>query len=128
MATITLQPDLAEQVAQMAEIAGIGVTDLVNEAVSEYLERFSHEKIEAEAQAFEGMHETLKEQYFGQFVAVHNGQVVDADADFEAVFLRVQTRFGRIPILIRRVGEEPTVELHFRSSRRAGCFLEAGML
>jgi len=128
MATITLQPDLAEQVAQMAETAGIGITDLINEALSEYLQRFSDEKIEAEAQAFKGMHETLKEQYFGQFVAVHNGQVVDADADFEAVFLRVQTRFGRIPVLIRRVSEEPTTELHFRSPRRAGCFLEAGML
>ena len=128
MATITLQPDLAEQVTRMAEIAGVGVTDLVNEAISEHLQRFSHEKIEAEARAFEGMHETLKEQYFGQFVAVHNGQVVDADADFEAVFLRVQTRFGRIPVLIRRLSEEPTTELHFRSPRRAGCFLEAGML
>jgi hypothetical protein len=117
MATITLQHDLAEQVTQMAEIAGIGVADLVNEAISEYLERFSHEKIETEAQAFEGMHETLKERYFGQFVAVHNGQVVDADADFEAVFLRVQARFGRIPILIRRVSEKPTTELHFRSPR-----------
>jgi predicted transcriptional regulator len=117
MATITLQPDLAEQVTQMAEIAGIGATDLISEAINEYLKRFSDEKIEAEAQAFEGMHETLKEQYFGQFVAVHNGKVVDADADFEKVFLRVQARFGRIPILIRCVGEEPTVELHFRSPR-----------
>ena len=117
MATITLQPDLAEQVTQMAEIAGIGVTDLINEAISGYLQRFSHEKIEAEAQAFERMHETLKEQYFGQFVAVHNGQMVDADADFETVFLRVQARFGRIPILIRRVSEKPTTELRFRSPR-----------
>lgn len=120
MATITLQPDLAEQVAQMAETAGIGVTDLINEALSEYLQRFSHEKIEAEAQAFERMHETLKEQYLGQFVAVHNGQVVDADADFEAVFLRVQARFGRTPVLIRRVSEEPTTELRFRSPRLEG--------
>jgi len=117
MATITLQPDLAEQVTQMAEIAGVGVTDLVNEAISEHLQRFSHEKIEAEARAFEGMHETLKDQYFGQFVAMHNGQVVDADVDFETVFLRVQARFGRIPILIRRVGEKPTTELRFRSPR-----------
>ena len=120
MAKITLQPDLAEQVAQMAETAGIGVTDLINEALSEYLQRFSHEKIEAEAQAFERMHETLKEQYLGQFVAVHNGQVVDADADFEAVFLRVQARFGRTPVLIRRVSEEPTTELRFRSPRLEG--------
>ena len=85
MATITLQPDLAEQVTQMAEIAGIGVTDLINEAISGYLQRFSHEKIEAEAQAFERMHETLKEQYFGQFVAVYNGQMVDADAMQSAI-------------------------------------------
>jgi hypothetical protein len=120
MATIILQPNLAEQVTQMAEIAGIGATDLISEAINEYLKRFSDEKIEAEAQAFEEMYETLKEQYFGQFVAVHNGQVVDADANFETVFLRVQARFGRIPILIRCVGEEPTVELHFRSPRLEG--------
>jgi hypothetical protein len=117
MTTIALRPDLAEQVTQMAEIAGIGATDLINEAISEHLKRFSDEKIEAEVLAFERMHETLKEQYLGQFVAVHNGQVVDADADFETVFLRVQAHFGRIPILIRHVSKEPAVELHFRSPR-----------
>jgi len=42
---------------------------------------------------------------------------VDADADFEQIFLRVQARFGDLAVLIRQVGEAPDEEWRFRSPR-----------
>jgi hypothetical protein len=75
------------------------------------------QKLEAEAQAFERMHPQLVKQYLGQFVAVHEGQIADADVDFEALFLRLQERLGDVPVLIRPVGTEPTPELRAPSPR-----------
>ena len=37
--------------------------------------------------------------------------------DFEALFLRIQARFGEWPVLIQRVGDTPLEEWHFRSPR-----------
>ena len=68
-------------------------------------------KLEAEVRAFERMHPRLVEAYLGQFVAVHEGRVVDADGDFEALFLRLQRRLGGVVVLIRRVEGEAGVEL-----------------
>ena len=63
------------------------------------------------------MYPQLGERYLGQFVAVHNGQIVDADVDFEALFLRIQERFEDTPVLIRLVSTTPTLELRASSPR-----------
>ncbi len=89
--------------------------EIVNEAISEHLERLSEQKLEAEIEAFEELYPTLKAHYPHQFVAVHNGQVVDADPEFEPLFLRIQSHFGDAPVLIRLVGNSPEEEWVFRS-------------
>jgi len=117
MTEITLQADLVGQVKQMADIVGIDADILVSEAIEEHIVRLRREKLEAEIAAFERMHKDLKVQYLGRFVAVCDGQVVDSDEDFEPLFLRVRERLGPVPVLIRRVGVEPQMELCFRSPR-----------
>lgn len=115
--TITLQPDLVEQVDQVAGITGIGTEVLIGDAIREHLRYLRREKLKSEIVAFESMHANLKEQYFGQFVVIHNGEVIDSDVDFEAVSLRVRACLGRVSVLIRRVGAKPQMELRFRSPR-----------
>ena len=115
--SIALQPDLVERVRQITRSKGATVQDFVNQAVREHLEQLDDQKLEAKAQAFERMHPQLLRQYLGQFVAVHEGQVVDADVDFEALFLRLQKRLGDVPVLIRPVNAEPTLELRAPSPR-----------
>ncbi|MEA3340547.1 MAG: DUF5678 domain-containing protein, partial [Chloroflexota bacterium] len=87
------------------------IEGFVNQAVREHLERLEDQKLEAEIQAFEQMHSQLVGQYLGQFVAVHDGRVVDAGDDFEALFLRLQKHRGDVPVLIRPVIAEPILEL-----------------
>jgi len=114
---IALQPDLVEQVRRITRNKGATVEDFVNQAVRERLEQLEDQKLEAEVQAFERMHPQIIKQYLGQFVAVHESQIVDADADFETLFLRLQKRLGDVPVLIRPVSAEPTLELRAPSPR-----------
>ncbi len=67
-------------------------------------------KLAAEAEAYAACHSQLKEQYFGQFVAMHRGEVVDVDPDFEPLFLRIQQNFAGITVLVRRVMEDVVPE------------------
>jgi len=121
--SIALQPDLVERVHRITKSKGATVKDFVNQAVRERLEQLEDQKLKAEIQAFERMHPQLVKQYLGQFVAVHEGQIVDADVDFEALFLRLEKRLGDVPVLIRPVSVEPTPELRApgpRLERSAG--------
>ena len=121
--SIALQPDLVERVHRITKSKGSTVKDFVNQAVREHLEQLEDQKLKAEIQAFERMHPQLVKQYLGQFVAVHEGQIVDADVDFEALFLRLEKRLGDVPVLIRPVSVEPPPELRApgpRLERSAG--------
>jgi hypothetical protein len=114
---IALQPDLVEQVRRITRSKGATVEDFVNQAVRERLEQLEDQKLEAEVRAFERVHPQLIKQYLGQSVAVHESQIVDADADFETLFLRLQKHLGDVPVLIRPVSTEPTLELRAPSPR-----------
>jgi predicted metal-dependent hydrolase len=115
--SIALQPDLVEKLRLISRKEGASVEDFVNQAVRERLERFADQKLKAEAQAFERMHPQWVRQHLGQFVAIHEGQIVDSDVDFETLFLRLQKRFADVPVLIRPVSTKPALELRAPSPR-----------
>ncbi len=74
-------------------------------------------KIREESEAFILQHTELLQQYEGQIVAIHDGKVVDHDADKRTLFHRVRTRWGDTPILIREVTSAPIREIMIRSPR-----------
>ena len=47
-------------------------------------------KISEESQIYQRRHAELKAQYLGQYIAMHDGQVVDHDNDFVALRERVR--------------------------------------
>lgn len=57
-------------------------------------------KIHAEAGAWRSLSLAEQRSYGDDFVAVHNGQVVDHDGDRLTLYRRIRTRFGDIPVLI----------------------------
>jgi hypothetical protein len=75
------------------------------------------EKIGAETGAFNEQHENLLLEYTGQYVAMHQGKVVDHDPDLRTLHLRVFERFGHITVLLKQVSERPEREFVFRSPR-----------
>jgi len=117
MSPIALRPNLVERVNQMVKDKEATVEEFVNQAVQERLEQLEDQKLKAEVQAFERLHPQLVQRHFGQFVAVHKGQVVDVDADFGVLFLRVRKRLGNVIVLMRQVRAEPVLELRAPSPR-----------
>jgi hydrogenase maturation factor len=77
-------------------------------------------KGEREYQAFLRLLPELLQTHRGQYVAVHEGQVVDADADDIALVRRVHTRIGYVPIHVGLVTEQlPIVRVpHYREYKQ----------
>lgn len=78
------------------------------------------QKWQREYQAFQRLLPPLLQTHRGQFVAIHEEQVVDSDADDIALVLRVHARFGYVPIHVGKVVEQPLPPLrvpHYREYR-----------
>jgi len=111
-ATIALDKELVERLRYAAEWKGIPFEEAAGKAVTEYLGRFGFEKIKAEQAIFEKMRPALLEKYRGQYVAVHNGQVVESAPDLKSLHHKVFMRFGFTPILHIQVTDEPERDIH----------------
>src|SRR5437763_8587487 len=77
-------------------------------------------KGEREYQAFLRLLPELLPTYRGRYVAVHDGQVVDADVDDIVLVRRVHARVGYVPIHVGLVSDQPNVVRvpHYREYRR----------
>ncbi len=80
-------------------------------------DKLEREKIHRESEAFLEQHQELLRTKKGQYVALHEGQVVDQDQDGRSLYLRIRTKYGQIPVLIRQVTEQGQRVLIFRSPR-----------
>jgi len=58
-------------------------------------------------QAFKQMQSKLLKTHKGQFVAVLDNQVIDADSEIGTLARRVYARFGYRPIYMQKVTEQP---------------------
>ncbi len=117
MATISLRPDLLEALDQTARQEDMDVEELVNVAVGQFLVRIRQKKIQAEARAFDAMKADLLAKYPREYVAIHNGEVIDHDPDLRTLHLRVYKKHGRIPVLLKQVLPGPERELVIHSPR-----------
>jgi hypothetical protein len=79
-------------------------------------------KGEREYQAFLRLLPQLLATHRGQYVAVHEGQVVDTGNDDIALIQRVHARFGYVPIHVGLVTDPlPVVRIpHYREYRLPG--------
>ena len=79
-------------------------------------------KGEKEYQAFLSLLPQLLASHRGQFVAIHDGQVVDSDANDITLIQRVHDHVGYVPIYVGLVEETATVARipHFQQYRAPG--------
>lgn len=59
-----------------------------------------------EVTAFNQIPQLLIDQYYGQYVAVYQGNIVDSDFDEAELALRFYRTWGYVPVYIHRVGTE----------------------
>ncbi len=115
METIILQTDLYEELAKNASQVTKTINDLVNEAVAYYLREQQRLKLNREILAYEQHHPELKQNYLGQWVAMHEQKLIDHDHDGLALYRRIRAKYGHISVLIRQVAEQPIEEVWQRT-------------
>jgi hypothetical protein len=59
-----------------------------------------------EVSAFNQLPQGLVDEYFGKYVAVYGGNIVDSDTDEGELALRFYRTFGYVPVYIHKVGTE----------------------
>lgn len=74
-------------------------------------------QVEREKAAYLQLYPELREKYPGQFVAIHEGQLVDHDQEYEALFERIDDRYPDTFVWLAKVEEEPISTIVFRSPR-----------
>ena len=89
----------------------------MEKAIHAYIAQTRREKIRRETEAFNEQFETLLAMYPGQYVAIHNGQVIDHDPVLRTLHLRIFNRLGHTPVLLKQVTTDAERELVFRSPR-----------
>jgi hypothetical protein len=119
MKTLVLQEQkLVEELEQVAVQQNTSAETLLNTAVSQFLYNTALRKMQEETKAFERMHNQLVTQFLDQYVAIHNGELIDHDADLLTLRRRIRKHFGRMPILLRQVTPECKLpEIVIRSPR-----------
>lgn len=105
------------ELVPIAEEENKEISELVNEALRKYLWEARERKIERETEAYRTLHAELKQRFSGEYVAIHDGELVDHDADRRALSRRVRQKYGNAAVLITPVEDEPEREFLILSPR-----------
>lgn len=100
MSEIVLGEPLASQIRAAAEAQGIAVEALIEDALRQYRFQAQRARLESEAQWWWSAPVELRSGYAGEFVAIHDRQVVDHDKSDEDLRRRIRSRFGKTAVLI----------------------------
>ncbi len=90
-----LVQDALDSFLQLPMTGGVNDVEDLAPAVAE-----RWDKIRREARVWRALPDATHRRYGSDFVAVHNGEVLDHDGDRVALHQRIRRRFGDIPILI----------------------------
>ena len=119
--TLEIPAELYERIERLATVREMSVAYLLEDALALVEEQpeidADDAKMDLEEAAYASMHPELFEQYAGQYVAIHDGELVDTDPDEMALYFRIGKRFPDEIVLLKKVGEWPEPDLHIRSPR-----------
>ncbi|MCS6843769.1 MAG: hypothetical protein NZ528_05505 [Caldilineales bacterium] len=117
MPVLDLSPQLLERVEQAAQWQHATAAEVAERALADYLDRLEWEKLEAEMAAFQAQLPSLLPAYPDEFVAIHEGQVIDHDKDLRALHQRVYNRMRSVPVLLQKVTAVPSADVLVRGPR-----------
>jgi hypothetical protein len=87
-------------------VADVETTDISITAMPWLREDIEDAPFWKEVSAFNQLPQTLIDEYFGKYVAVYQGNIVDSDNDEGELALRFYRTFGYVPVYIHKVGTE----------------------
>jgi biofilm PGA synthesis N-glycosyltransferase PgaC len=119
--TLDIPSELYDRIERLATTREQSVAYVLEEALAlvedQPVELARSSAMSREEAAYRLMHEELFEKYAGQYVAVHNGKLVDVDSDELALAARINVRFPNEIILLKQVQQSPMREINYRSVR-----------
>ena len=122
--TVSIPQKLYRRVRDLARARNQPVDDVLADVLEQALlaEKSApgnqeDDPVEQEMQAFIQLHPMLKEKYLGQHVAILNGQLIDSDQDYGALYDRIDAQYPDQFVWMARVEDEPMPTLVFRSPR-----------
>lgn len=92
-------------------------TESTGTVAQELFENPADEKIQREKAFFAAQQPALQRRYPGEFVAIHEGRVIDHDPNLAMLHRRVVKVVGAMPVLLKRVDDPVNRELILRSPR-----------
>lgn len=114
---------LAELLSSLDFVCSLRIHDVnggeqkAEEAVSPFYQDPRQPLMQKEEEAFIKMHEELVTKHLGDYVAIHQGRVVDCDTDEVRLVDRIQMSYPEEIVLIRQVQPDSPPPLYFRSPR-----------
>jgi hypothetical protein len=136
--TIEIPENIYQQVEKTARATNRRVAEVITDTLAEsflyqnppldreiesdeqpYPPRVHIEAMDKEIEAYKKMHSQLWKEYPHQFVAIHQGKLIDHDKEFAALVERVQDKYPYPEhiVLMREVQSDPDPVLYFRSPR-----------
>ena len=119
--TISIPEPLYRRARELARLNQQPVEAVITEALEEAFSAFDvnpeRDQMEEEQAAYARLRESLLMTHEGQYVAIHGGELVDADVDQTALLRRIDARFPNDVVHLRRVTRELDRELRVYSPR-----------
>jgi hypothetical protein len=122
--TVSIPQKLYKRVRDLARARNQPVDDLLVDVLERAIPtekpapvNQEDDPMEREMRAFIQMHPMLKKKYFGQHVAILNGQLIDVDQDYGALYERIDAQYPDQFVWMATVEDEPMPTLVFRSPR-----------
>jgi len=107
MSVVEVDSGLVDEIRTLGGMENGEVTAVVEDALRLHIFHLRQHKLDQECNFYEENHAQIVDQYLGRYVAIHHGQVIDADDDGSVLSRRVRKKFGRVPIAIIHVQETP---------------------
>jgi hypothetical protein len=110
-----ISEELADEIKKEAQARGKSVEDFLKSAIQRQRSFGDRQKIETEQEWWMNRPLSKRAKYEGEYVAIHNKQLVDHDKNEVAFYLRVREKFGNTAVLI--IPAEGPRDVHICSLR-----------
>ncbi|MDM8520525.1 hypothetical protein QUF64_10790 [Anaerolineales bacterium HSG6] len=117
MSQLMINEKTYTQFKRFAEQKKSSVELLAEAVIRDYIRREKREIMRQEIAAYNAMHTKLVADFLGQYVAIHQGTLIDHDQDELTLYFRINEKYPDIPILLRQVTNETEETITIRSPR-----------
>ncbi len=110
---LQISDDLAQLIRREAERSALPVEEFLKSVLERERTLADRRKLEQEQEWWLSLSLGERAKYEGQYVAVHNHQLLDHDKDADNLYQRIRSKYGELPILI--MPAEGPREIHIYS-------------